>query len=895
MNKIKFISVSLIFILTFPLSLFSQVDLTDCTIKVTAKDSVGNFDLNSSQGQIVGVAYLSGSSLPDIFIQSSSSFPDFSKYKCIGRDASGTPIFGEKIKVTLPANTDAADGMFPSYIFQTADKKVHMVWYYSKTIRYALFDESTNKFNEVRSVSYGDGTTTGTPRQLTAYMGSDGRLHVVLGHITYGGSGVPADGLSKYGGSGVSRGKLGYVGLYEVSYSGFLEGTASAKRLVSSNITLNGYSFDVYNNYYAISPIVLKSSKNDCLIAGSPYGEISYYENTGNVGSPSYDRRKPIVNSQGQAIRHPAINPYPVAYPNDQGVFCDILASSEGNVCYYKFKGTFTANGNPVYEEPVSLLRKGANLQAGSLLSPNVVDWDGDGNLDIVTGNSQGFIYYYKNYGDNTNFAFGTPEKLKYKDGEPIFVQGGYGESTQGPVEARWGYTSPNIVDWDGDGHLDILMGDARSKHVIIKGSTDGLEDEESLYLNGLNFHGNWRDRPGIAVVGDSTVYITFDEDNNFHLYKKADSYNLIDGGKIKLADGTYISSDRGLLNAYNETGRAKFEIVDWDNDGLLDLLVGTTGAMAIPNKSTGLPQKSSLKKANVLYLKNVGTNIKPRYQFPIALTYKGSSLDFSWHECGVVATKLGGGSGLNLLVGGERGLFYLLNRLNLSNTATKYVGVPVDIISSETIPKVVAVNNSTIYSDKTYKLQDSISAFSSNWFTRINSANPASFYVRPKYAGLIYIATDATSLSTELSKEWKKLNYSGLKYGVDATSLSRYTVYYRESKEGEKVTIPQVGTLGSIVLSSTFTVGTDDPSGIENTFYKESKFKVYPNPARSSISIDSDGSSEQNSIIRISDILGKVIYSDTYQKNKKIDISTYSKGIYVITVGNQSMKLLIY
>lgn len=596
MRKIKFILIVFVLVLISPLSLLSQADLTDCTIKVTANDSVGEFDMYSTQGQIVGIAYISNPNLPDIFIQSSSLFPDFSRYKCIGRNTNGIPIFGQRIKVTLPSTTD--DNMFPSYIFQTTDKKVHMVWYSSGYLRYGLYDESANKFNEVRSVAYGDGTTTGTPKQLTTYMGSDNKLHVVLSHLTYGGQGIPIDGLSKYGGSGVNRGKFGYVALYEVSYSGFLEGSASAKRKISTTITLNGYAFDVYFNYYAMGPIVLNSSKSDCLIAGSPYGEISYYENLGSVGSPAYQRRKPIVNSLGQTIRHPAINPFPIAYPNQQGVLSDIMAASEGTISYYKYKGEFTANGNPVYEEPVSILRKGGDLKGGTLLVPNVVDWDGDGNLDIITGNSQGFIYFFKNFGNNTNFAFATSQKLKYKDGEPIFVQGGYGESTQGPVEARWGYTSPNVIDWDGDGHLDILMGDARSKHMIIKGSTDGLEDEESLYLNGLNFHGNWRDRPGIAIVGDSTIYITFDEDNNFHLYKKADTYNLIDGGKIKLTDGKLISSDRGLINAYNETGRAKFDVVDWDGDGLLDLLVGTTGAMTIPNPSTGLPQKSSLKKS---------------------------------------------------------------------------------------------------------------------------------------------------------------------------------------------------------------------------------------------------------------------------------------------------------
>jgi len=146
------------------------------------------------------------------------------------------------------------------------------------------------------------------------------------------------------------------------------------------------------------------------------------------------------------------------------------------------------------------------------------------------------------------------------------------------------------------------------------------------------------------------------------------------------------------------------------------------------------------------------------------------------------------------------------------------------------------------------------------------------------------------------LSKEWKKLDYSGLKYGIDATSMNRYTIYYRESKEGEKVAIPQVGTLGSIVLSSTFTVGAEDPSGIKDIFYKDNKFKVYPNPAQSFICIDSNESfTEQNIMVRISDIFGKVVYSNIYEKKRTIDISGYSKGVYIISIGEQSLKLLVY
>lgn len=862
----------------------AQNEFEDYLIKVTENDSIGNFSMHSFQGHIVGVAYLSNQSSPDIFVKSSSSYPDFSRYKCIGRDNNGIPIFGAKEIISLPGTTP--NDIFPSHIFQTADKKVHIVWFHSGYIRYGIFNENEKRFVEIRSIAYGT-----TPRQLTAYYGVDNRLHVILSHVTVQGAGVPEDGLGKFYGSGVFRGKFGFLALYEESFPGFLEGGASSKRLVTST------ERDVYSNYNAMSVISLNTSQNESLIGGSQMGEINYYDNIGSSNSPLFQARKPIVDVNGQIIRHPAIAPYPIAYPNESGKFCDIIASSEGGIYYYRFKGSYSAYGNPIYEQPLPVLQKNTELNGGSLVVPTVVDWDGDGNLDIISGNSQGFIYYFKNYGNNINYRFSNPEKLHYKDGEAIHIQGGYGESTQGPGESRWGYTCPNVIDWDNDGNLDILFGDARSKHALIRGSNEGLEDEESIYLNGLNFHGNWRDRPGIAQYEDSTIYITFDEDNNFHLYKKADAYNLIDAGKLKLTNGTFISSGRGLLNAYNETGRAKFEIADWDSDGLLDLLVGTTGFMAIPDPVTGIPHNSisSERKASVLFMKNVGTNLLPRYELPVALSSNGKKLNFGWHSCAVATTKLGSDNDkLNLVVGDERGRYYLFDRKNLSHTSTRYAGVPVEIISHENIPIRPVTNNVKVYLNEEYKLQDSLSYFSGNRFTQINTTIPQGFFVKPTFAGLIYIATDSKELTDDLNKEWKKLAYSGLKYGLDDNNMYNYTIYYRVSKEGEKVFIPKLGSLGSIVLSTSIVVGEDEPSSISEPIFYSSNYKIYPNPTSDLIKIEKKRSEILfNEKITIHSILGENMHSGDLEAGNVIDVSMYPKGVYIISIGNDSIKFI--
>ncbi|MBC7369338.1 MAG: VCBS repeat-containing protein [Undibacterium sp.] len=354
------------------------------------------------------------------------------------------------------------------------------------------------------------------------------------------------------------------------------------------------------------------------IVCGDEDGRVAWIENTGKTvdGLPQFLPPR-YFRQFAQDVKFGALaTPYAFDWDGD-GLEDLIVGDSAGYVGFIKnLGGTPTRWAAPVYLSAAGKIIREQAGPNGSVQGPaeakwgysilSVADWDGDGLPDIMTNGIWGKIVWYKNIGTRTapRLAAGQPVKLALPAGTPTpTLAGNWWKPQPGELVTQW-RTTPQMIDWNGDGLMDLVMSDP-----------DGYL---ALYERKRAADGTLLLAPAQRVFWSEGASVF---NSNGQPQNKA-------SGLLRLSDGVF-----------GRRGRRTFCTVDWDGDGRVDILMNSN--------------------PNVNFFRNLGKNAAGQWAFhdegPV------SQHVLTGHATKPTLLHTAGVPGATLLIGAEDGFIYQL------------------------------------------------------------------------------------------------------------------------------------------------------------------------------------------------------------------------------------------
>ncbi len=250
------------------------------------------------------------------------------------------------------------------------------------------------------------------------------------------------------------------------------------------------------------------------LFVGANDGTTTYYENTGSSTSPVYGSGTSNPFGLSDIGTDSDITFADIDNDGDMDAF---IGEESGNINFFRNDGNATS---PSFTQVTGSSNPFDGIDVGGDSAPFLVDLDGDGDLDAIVGESDGYINYFRNDGSATSASY-----TQLSGSSNPFNGIDVGNDA-----------SPTLADMDGDGDLDLLTGEESGTFTYFENS--GNSTTPSFSTSGTS--NPW----GLSDIGtDSTVMLAdMDGDGDLDLIAAEGD----DGGS---------TSGSGTVNYFENTG----------------------------------------------------------------------------------------------------------------------------------------------------------------------------------------------------------------------------------------------------------------------------------------------------------------------------------------------------
>ncbi len=539
------------------------------------------------------------------------------------------------------------------------------------------------------------------------------------------------------------------------------------------------------------------------LLCGEFVDGFTYFQNIGTRKEPKYQTgKKLLLGNQPLVMDLCMIVPVAIDWDKDGDVDL-VVGQEDGRVALIEHTGN-TSDGMPIFKEPKFFQQQAENVMFGALVTPESFDWDGDGDEDLICGNTAGYIGFIENLDGKNPPKWAAPVRLK-AEGNTIRIMAGPNGSIQGPCERKWGYTTLSVADWDHDKLPDIVVNSiwgkliwfrnigTRNKPKLAKAVPIEVQWKGKAPKPAWNWwspKGNelvtqWRTTPEVVdwnrdglndlVMLDHEGYLAF-----FQRKRIGKKLVLLPGKRV-FQGGTYdrnhrlLSKKTDLLRLNNGTagksGRRQLCFVDWDKDGELDLLINSRNANLMRNV---------LLKDGPWIFEDQGPLGKDRLA-----GHATHPTTVDWDRDGK----------RELLVGGEDGFFYYLGK---EVNQFKRVNFPRFVIEGRNFEIATLTTGSKAFSNRNYvwmKVPKELQGFK---YTRTSGGEPATVAVVAKENSNIRIGTAVSQKGINL-KGWEPVKK--LRFQYSDRGKTEIQVFERNLEAGERLAIPQGNWSGGLVL----------------------------------------------------------------------------------------------